>query len=225
MANILIVEDDPELGPQLQYNIELEGHRATLATDGRVALQYVRKGQYQLLLLDWMIPGLDGLTVLSRLRADGIEIPVIMLTAKGREQDRLDGFREGCDDYVTKPFSLLELLSRIRAVLRRSGYRVERQTLRSDDLLIDPTAYTATFRNSPLDLTPKEFELLYQLVSHPRQTLSRNYLLEEVWGENCDITNRTIDNHVAALRKKLDLNPEHPSRIATVHKVGYRWDG
>lgn len=223
MPHLLIVEDDPELGPRLQYNFELEGYRVTLAADGRAGLRVAQDGDADLIVLDLMLPFLDGMNILRRIRDQGIETPVIILTAKGTEDDRLDGFRAGCDDYVGKPFSLMELISRVRAVLRRSGHRDKPSVVHSHGLVIDPAARTASLGGQPLLLAPKEFELLFVLASHPEQALSRSYLLDEIWGQSCDVTSRTVDNHVLSLRKKIESSPENPSRIQTVYKVGYRW--
>jgi DNA-binding response OmpR family regulator len=223
MAQILIVEDDPELGSSLQYNFELEGYTVRTATDGRAGLAAALAGAADLILLDLMLPLVDGMHILKQLRSEGILTPVIIVSAKGTERDRLDGFREGCDDYLPKPFSLMELLSRVRAVLRRSGYRDRPQAIHSNGLSVDPGSRSALLNGTTLALSPKEFDLLYTLASRPRQALSRSHLLDEVWGEDCDVTTRTVDNHVASLRKKIEENPEEPARIVTVYKVGYRW--
>jgi DNA-binding response OmpR family regulator len=216
MPHILIIEDDPELGPRLQYNFDLEGYRVTLAA----ALH----GDADLIVLDLMLPLIDGMTVLRQIRSLAVGTPVIILTAKGAEHDRLDGFRAGCDDYVPKPFSLKELISRVKAVLRRSGYRERPSVIHADGLMIDPHARSASLDGEFLPLAPKEFDLLYLLASHPHQALSRSFLLDEVWGEDCDVTTRTVDNHVAGLRKKIEQDPDTPIRITTVYKVGYRWE-
>jgi DNA-binding response OmpR family regulator len=223
MAHLLIIEDDPELGPRLQYNFELEGYHVSLAPDGRSGLRAALDGDADLIVLDLMLPVFDGMHILRQIRACDIETPVIILTAKGAENDRLEGFRAGCDDYVAKPFSLMELISRVRAVLRRNGYRDKPSVVNSHGLVVDPAARSASLNGQCLPLAPKEFDLLYVLVSHPHQALSRSFLLDEIWGESCDVTTRTVDNHVAALRKKIENDPDAPSRIITVYKVGYRW--
>ena len=223
MAQLLIIEDDPELGAGLRYNFELEGYRISLAVDGRSGLREAMTGDANLILLDLMLPLLDGMHILTKIRSAKIATPVIIVTAKGTEDDRLEGFRAGCDDYVTKPFSLMELISRVRAVLRRSGYREKPSVVYSHGIAIDPEARSVFVEGKPVSLSPKEFDLLHLLASHPHQALSRSYLLDEVWGETCDVTNRTVDNHIASLRKKMETCPDAPIRIQTVYKVGYRW--
>jgi two-component system OmpR family response regulator len=225
MPHILIIEDDPELGPLLQRNLQLEGYRVSLAPDGKAGMSAALNGSAQLIILDLMLPFVDGLHILKMLRRDMISTPVIILTAKGTEDERIDGFRAGCDDYVTKPFSLMELIARIRAVLRRLGYRETPSVIHSVGFIIDPHARSVLHNDSELPLAPKEFELLYILASHPDQALSRTFLLDEVWGEESEVTTRTVDAHVSALRHKIETNPEDPTRIVTVYKVGYKWVG
>jgi len=223
MAHILIIEDDPRLGPRLKRNLELSGYRVTLARNGRSGLDCALAGSANLIVLDLMLPLVDGLHILKKMRREHVNTPVIILTAKGSEAQRLEGFRSGCDDYVTKPFSLMELIARIRAVLRRSGYREKHSVINSAGAVIDPEARSVTSDGRDIELSPREFDLLYTLASHPNQALSRNYLLNEVWGEDSDVTNRTVDAHISYLRRKIELNPEAPARIVTVYKVGYKW--
>jgi DNA-binding response OmpR family regulator len=224
MPHLLIIEDDPELGPRLCYNFELEGYRTSLAADGRSGLQSALEGASDLIILDLMLPLVDGMYVLRRMRELGLDKPVIILTAKGAEDDRLEGFRAGCDDYMAKPFSLRELISRVRAVLRRSGYRQKPSVIHCHGLSIDPEARVVTHSGERLTLAPREFDLLFLLASHPGQALSRSFLLDEIWGEDCDVTTRTVDNHVALLRKKIEPQTGCLPNIATVYKVGYRWE-
>jgi len=223
MAHILIIEDDPDLGARLADNLKLEGYRVTLAADGRGGLEQAQKGFADLILLDLMLPLLDGLHILKVLRRELSQVPVIILTAKGSEAQRLEGFRTGCDDYVVKPFSLMELIARVRAVLRRSGCRELPSVINSGGLMMDPAERAASLDDRPLALAPREFDLLYALASHPNQALSRTALLEDAWGDDADVTGRTVDNHVASLRRKIEENPETPTRIITVYKVGYLW--
>jgi two-component system, OmpR family, alkaline phosphatase synthesis response regulator PhoP len=223
VAHILLIEDDPDLGARLKQNIELEGYRVSWAADGRRGLAAAQTAAPDLIILDLMLPLLDGLHILKTLRRDLDPVPVMILTAKGRETQRLDGFRAGCDDYLVKPFSLVELLARIRAVLRRSGHRDAPSILHSGGFTLDPAARTLTRCDRPIALTPKELDLLYTLMAHPNQALSRSSLLEEVWGCESDVTDRTVDSHIASLRKKLEVNPEAPAFLHTVYKVGYRW--
>ncbi|NQT34630.1 response regulator transcription factor [bacterium] len=223
MAHILIIEDDPRLGPRLKRNLELSGYRVSLARNGRSGLNSAMTGSAHLIVLDLMLPLIDGLHILKKIRREQVNIPVIILTAKGRETERLEGFRAGCDDYVTKPFSLMELIARIRAVLRRSGYQEKFSVINSAGVMIDPEARSVTLKGCKIEFSPREFELLYTLTSHPNQALSRNYLLNAVWGEDNDVMYRTVDSHISYLRHKIESNPEAPVRIVTVYKVGYKW--
>jgi len=223
MAHILIIEDDPRLGPRLKRNLELSGYRITLATNGRSGLNSALAGSAHLIVLDLMLPLVDGLHILRKMRAVQVNTPVIILTAKGSETERLEGFRTGCDDYVTKPFSLMELLARIRAVLKRSGHRDELRVVNSGDVTVDPESRCVIAGDQRIDVSPKEFDLLYALVSHPNQALSRYYLLEAVWGEVNDLSMRTVDAHVAYLRRKLESCSNISGGIDTVYKVGYMW--
>jgi two-component system alkaline phosphatase synthesis response regulator PhoP len=223
MAHILIIEDDPRLGPRLKRNLELSGFRVTLASNGRSGLSSAMNGAAHLIVLDLMLPLIDGLHILKKMRHEQVNTPVIILTAKGMESERLEGFRAGCDDYMTKPFSLMELIARIRAVLRRSGYKESPSVINSAGLIIDPGRRSVQANSIEIEFSPKEFDLLYTLASHPNQALSREYLLNEVWGEDSEVTYRTIDAHVSYLRKKLEDNNETRARIVTVYKVGYMW--
>jgi DNA-binding response OmpR family regulator len=181
-------------------------------------------GSANLIVLDLMLPYIDGLHILRKLRKAGIDTPVIILTAKGTKSERIEGFRAGCDDYVTKPFSLVELIERVRAVLRRSGYQEKLSVINSSGVVLDPTARSVSIEGNPVDLTPKEFDLLYMLASHSNQVLSRDSLLDAVWGEDSDVTYRTVDAHISYLRRKIESSPEKPDRIITVYKVGYKWE-
>ncbi|NQU06875.1 MAG: response regulator transcription factor, partial [Calditrichaeota bacterium] len=217
------IEDDPRLGPRLKRNLELSGYRVSLASNGRSGLNSAMNGSAHLIVLDLMLPLIDGLHILKKMRREQVNTPVIILTAKGMESERLEGFRAGCDDYVSKPFSLMELIARIRAVLRRSGFKESSSIINSAGLIIDPERRSVIAEDIKIELSPREFDLLYILASHPNQALSREYLLHEVWGEESDVTYRTIDAHVSYIRKKLEENNEAPARIITVYKVGYMW--
>ena len=223
MAHILIIEDDPRLGPRLKRNLELSGYRVTLARNGRSGLDSAMTGSAHLIVLDLMLPLVNGLHILRNMRREKVNTPVIILTAKGSEAQRLEGFRTGCDDYVTKPFSLMELIARIRAVLHRSGYQEKLSVINSAGVVIDPGARSVRLEGRNIELSPREFELLYTLASRPNQALSRNSLLDAVWGEDSDVTNRTVDAHISYLRRKIESTPEKPARIVTVYKVGYKW--
>ncbi len=224
MPQLLIIEDDPKLGPMLKSALEYAGYRISLIPDGKMGLTEARRGAAHLIVLDLMLPHMDGFQILKSLRRDLFNAPVLILTAKGTESDKLDGFRLGCDDYVTKPFSLKELIARVRAVLRRSGYKEHPSAVHSAGLLIDPESRRVELDGRCLDINGREFDLLYVLASHPGQALSRNFLLDEVWGEDTDVTHRAVDARILALRRKLEDNPNEPMRIVTVYKVGYRWE-
>jgi len=193
------------------------------ASDGRSGMEAARAATADLIILDLMLPLIRGMDILKTLRREMDTVPVIIVTAKSREMQRLDGFRAGCDDYIVKPFSLMELIARIRAVLRRAGIREVPSIVHSCGFMIDPGARVVTKDGRAVSLTPKEQDLLYTLACHPNQALSRFALLEEVWGSEVDVTDRTVDSHIASLRKKIEVNPEVPQRIQTVYKVGYRW--
>jgi len=223
MAQILIIEDDPKLGPMLESSLQYAGYRVLLATQGRSGLETALNGSAQLIILDLMLPYVDGLHILKTMRRELINTPVIILTAKGTEAERLEGFRAGCDDYVTKPFSVMELIARIRAVLRRNGWREKPSVINSCGVMIDPGSHTVTVNGRNVDLSLMEFELLYTLASHPNQALSRNYLLDEVWGEESDVTHRAVDARILSLRRKIEIDAENPKQIITVYKVGYKW--
>jgi len=224
MPHLLIIEDDPKLGPMLKGALEYAGYRVSLASDGKIGLDEARKGAAHLIVLDLMLPHIDGLHIMKLLRRDLYNTPVIILTAKGGEADRIEGFRLGCDDYVPKPFSLNELIARIRAVLRRSGYREAPVAVHSAGLFIDPESRRVELDGRTLDVNGREFDLLYVLASHPGQALSRNFLLDEAWGEDTDVTTRVVDARILSLRRKIEENPDEPKRIVTVYKVGYRWE-
>jgi DNA-binding response OmpR family regulator len=208
----------------LKTALEYAGYRVSLATDGKIGLDEARKGSAHLIILDLMLPKLDGFSILKLLRRELYNAPVIILTAKGTENDRLEGFRLGCDDYVTKPFSLNELIARVRAVLHRSGHKEKPAVIHSSGLVVDPDSRSASLNGEQLNLNGREFDLLYVLASHSGQALSRNFLLDDVWGEDTDVTHRAVDVRILALRRKIEENPDEPKRIVTVYKVGYRWE-
>jgi DNA-binding response OmpR family regulator len=224
MPHLLIIEDDPKLGPMLKSALEYAGYRVSLSPDGRGGLAAARRGDAHLIILDLMLPGMSGFAILKSLRRELFNAPVIVLTARGTEADRIEGFRLGCDDYVTKPFSLNELIARVRAVLRRSGYKEKPAAIHTGGLMIDPESRRAVLDGAALDINGREFDLLYVLASHPGQALSRNFLLDEVWGEDTDVTHRVVDARILSLRRKVEANPDEPKRIVTVYKVGYRWE-
>jgi two-component system, OmpR family, alkaline phosphatase synthesis response regulator PhoP len=222
MSRILVVEDNTNLAFGLQTSLELEGHEVEVAADGVVGLRRARESDPDLIVLDLMLPELDGYRVLKTLREEGRSVPVLVLTARGEETDKVLGFRLGADDYVTKPFGLLELLARIGALLRRSGSAAARRLERMGEVEIDTVARAVRRQGEEVTLTPKEFDLLLALVRRQGAVAGRIELLAEVWGHRAAVLTRTVDMHVAQLRRKLEDDPANPRHILTVWKAGYR---
>ena len=227
-ASVLIVEDNENLAYGLSNNLEIEGYAVEVAGDGQAGLEAVRRGSPDLIILDLMLPGMDGYRVLKQLRSEGRQMPVLILTAKGEEADKVLGFRLGADDYVTKPFGVLELLARVEALLRRTRNGSDEglgQVERFGSVEVDPGSRTVTRDGVEVALTPKEFDLLLALIRRAGQAASRVALLKEVWGHRAAVATRTVDTHVSELRRKLEEEPASPRHILTVHKVGYRFRG
>src|SRR5438046_2131974 len=227
MARVLIVEDNADLAAGIEYNLSLEGYETCIAEDGRRALTVAEQWVPDLILLDLMLPELDGYQVLQTLRGRGIKTPVVILTARAEEADKVRGFRLDADQYVTKPFGVLELLERVSALLRRSAARSmtssNGECIRFADVVIDTSARTVKKGDHLCTLTPKAFELLIALVKRKGSVASREELLREVWGYGAFVLSRTVDSHIAELRRKLEDNPAEPKHIVTVWKVGYRF--
>ena len=228
-TKLLVIEDNPDLAFGLRNNFEIEGYEVEVADDGLVGLERARQWAPDLILLDLMLPGMDGYRVLRTLRADGNETPVLILTARGEEADKVMGFRHGADDYVTKPFGVLELLARVKALLRRAAPRSDEQgapsgtgTWRFGDVEVGVATRTVTRDGHPVALAPLEFELLLALLRRGGGIATREELLREVWGYDAEVVSRTVDTHVAELRRKLEHDPAHPQHILTIRKVGYR---
>ena len=225
MARILIVEDEAGIAMGLQDGLEAEGYATDVAADGVVAEAKAREGRYDLILLDIALPGKDGLAVCRDLRAAGVQTPLIAVTARVQEIDRVLGFEVGVDDYVTKPFSARELAGRIRAVLRRAhGPAPARAVWRHDDLIVDFRRFEATRGGRPLDLTPTEFRLLRTFVDRPGDVLSVRELIDLAWGQDTFLTDRVVYTHVNNLRGKIERDPAAPALIVSVRRVGYRFD-
>ncbi len=222
MARILIVDDEPEMVRGLQDNLRFEGYQTLAATDGREGLRLALQDALDLIILDIMMPELSGWDVLRALRQKGVDVPVILLTARGEEVDRVLGLELGADDYVTKPFSLRELLARVRAVLRRPGPRQRGEAIAFGDVRIHLRARQAFKAGREVKLTRKEFDLLRYLAEHPGEVLTRDRLLEEVWGYDQFPTTRTVDTHILRLRQKFEDDPERPRYILTLHGQGYK---
>jgi two-component system alkaline phosphatase synthesis response regulator PhoP len=226
MTRILIVEDNDDLARGLANNLEIEGYTTEIAGDGTAGLARARESSPDLIILDLMLPEMDGYRVLSSLRDNGDAVPVLILTARTTEQDKVRGFRDGCDDYVTKPFGLLELLGRVQALLRRSSKNGTKHdgmaSFRFGDVEIVPGTHDVFRGGNPVTLRPKEFELLMALVRRRGTVVGRLELLREVWGYGSDVVSRTVDTHVGELRRKLEDDPAAPRHILTVRKTGYR---
>jgi len=224
-ACILVVEDNPDLAYGLRNNLEIEGYRVDVADDGTKGLARARDARPDLIILDLMLPGLDGYRVLRTLRDEGRQMPILILTARGEEADQVRGLRLGADDYVTKPFGVLELLARVEALLRRSAPRDRAPALeRFGAVEVLPAARTVLRDGHPIPLTPKEFDLLIALLRRQGAVATRMELLTEVWGYCAEVLSRTVDTHVAELRRKLEADPAAPRHILTVRKAGYRFE-
>jgi len=225
MTKILVVEDDADLANGLELNLKKEGYKVLKTATGEEALKTVLRECPDLIILDIMLPGISGLDVCRELRNKSVGIPIIMLTAKSDELDRVVGLELGADDYVTKPFSLRELLARVRVCLRRQSGQIEMPRYRFGNVEIDFEKYRAKVRNTPLELTQKEFELLRYFIRHHDTVLSRDRLLDEVWGYDSYPTTRTVDTHILKLRKKLEEDPANPKYILSVYGGGYKFVG
>jgi phosphate regulon transcriptional regulator PhoB len=223
---ILIVEDEHDLIRLLKYNLEKEGFKVNYTTEGSLALAEIRRGEPDLVILDLMLPGVDGLEICRQVRRTEryAAIPILMLTARGEEADRVVGLEIGADDYVTKPFSMRELIARIRALLRRHEPSVaNRGALHRGNLYIDPTAHNVQVEGRNVDLSALEFRLLHHLASHPGMVFSRDQLLDRVWGNDRSVTPRSVDVYIRRVREKIEPQPKEPTYVQTVHGVGYRF--
>lgn len=224
-VRLLIVEDDPEMGSGLEKFFSLKGYDVMRVTDGDEAVRTMRHlPPYDVVLLDVMLPHKDGFEVLREVRNAGVDSPVIMLTVKSQDEDKLRGFELGADDYVTKPFNAEELAARVQAVLRRSrSPEDEDQTYTFGDVEVNLATRIARREGKELEFTALEFDILDYFIQHRGRTVSRKQLLRDVWGISGDITTRTIDRHVASLRKKIEADPTDPTHIQTVYGIGYKF--
>jgi two-component system alkaline phosphatase synthesis response regulator PhoP len=231
MANlthkILIIEDEEDLLKGVVLNLSREGYHVVTAANGEDGVRLALRENPHLILLDVMLPGMNGLDVCRELRSKGFDAPIIMLTARSEEVDRVVGLEIGADDYVTKPFSRRELLARIRVRLRRQPARASEQLARYqfDDIEIDFEKYCATRNGAPLELTPKEYEILRLLVRHRGEVITRDRMLNEVWGYEACPTTRTVDSHMVKLRQKLEADPANPKHILSIYGEGYKFVG
>ena len=222
---ILIVEDEHDLVRLIKYNLEKEGFRVSSVTDGSLVLAELRREEPDLLVLDLMLPGMDGLEICRQVRRHDrfAGIPILMLTARSGEADRVVGLELGADDYVTKPFSMRELVARIRALLRRHDATPLRNSVQRGDLVIDPSAHAVIIAGRQVELSALEFRLLHHLASHPGLVFSRDQLLDRVWGNDRSVTPRSVDVYIRRVREKIESEPQQPAYLQTVHGVGYRF--
>ncbi len=222
-ATILVVEDEPGIQEVLKFNLGQQGHDVLVASDAQEALGMLRGALPDLILLDWMLPGMSGIEFARRVRADARlkSVPIIMLTARGEERDKVLGLDTGADDYITKPFSPRELMARIKAVLRRRAPQMTEDPVEIAGLRLDPVSHRVFGNGTPLDLGPTEFRLLHFLMTHPERVYSRSQLLDHVWGDHVFVEERTVDVHIRRLRSALEPTG-HDRLIQTVRGVGYR---
>lgn len=220
--SILIIEDEPNMRLGLKDNLEFEGYTVHLSEDGADGLSKLTGAPYDLVLLDVMMPGMSGLDVCRKAREQGVDTPIILLTAKSEEMDKVLGLELGADDYVTKPFSLRELLARIKAILRRRERKAEVPNTRIGKLQVNFDAYTAVDADGPVRLSHKEYEILHYLFNRKNEIVSRHELLQQVWGYSETPTTRTVDNFILKLRNKVEADPNDPKLILTVHGTGYK---
>jgi two-component system phosphate regulon response regulator PhoB len=223
-ATILVVEDEPAIQELISYNLELAGHQTLRAENAEQALEMVHEALPDLVVLDWMLPGMSGVEFARRLRADKRThaVPVIMLTARAEERDKLAGLDTGADDYITKPFSPRELSARVKAVLRRRAPQATDDVIEISGLKLDPASHRVLGNGTPVTLGPTEFRLLHFLMTHPERVYSRAQLLDNVWGDHVFVEERTVDVHIRRLRKALEP-AGHDRLIETVRSAGYRF--
>jgi DNA-binding response OmpR family regulator len=227
MARILIIEDSADLAAGLRYNLELEGFAVETAEDGREGLRLARSNPPDLLILDLMLPGMDGYHILQTLRSEGRQLPVLILSARGEVEDKVRGFRLDADQYVTKPFPLLELIERVKSLLRRAGRKDSgdgEHRLGFADVSIEPDSHRVVRSGETITLTPKAYDLMMALIRRDGAVATRVELLREVWGHRGLVLTRTVDSHIAELRRKLEQDPARPRHFITVWKVGYRFE-
>jgi two-component system OmpR family response regulator len=226
---ILVIEDNHDIARLVELHLQDLSYQVELVADGRSGLERALQGQYDLIILDIMLPGLDGLEICRQLRGASNQTPVLMLTAKTTELDRVLGLELGADDYLTKPFSIMELLARVKAIIRRTALSrqpqpdSETETISINGLEIDPARRAVTIGHSPIELTAREFDLLHYFASHPGQVFSRQQLLNSVWGYGHDGYEHTVNSHINRLRKKIERDPADARYILTVWGVGYKF--
>ncbi|MCJ7579008.1 MAG: response regulator transcription factor [Candidatus Aminicenantes bacterium] len=224
MEKIIIIEDEESILMALEDNLKLEGYAVSSALDGEMGLSKVMENNYDLIILDIMLPKMNGFDVCRRIRQEGISTPILMLTAKSQEIDKVLGLELGADDYVTKPFSPRELLARVKALLRRASPQNQgKESSRFGEVEIDFKKYEIKKKGKQIYLTALEFSLLHLLIEHNGEVVSRDVILDEVWGDDVFVQPRTVDKHIAELRKKIEDNPANPRFIVGVRSVGYKF--
>lgn len=223
MANILIVEDEPKMQQGLRDNLEFEGHEVTVVGDGKTGFDSLLNHSFDLAILDVMLPHMSGFDVVRKVREKGVRTPILMLTAKGEEIDKVLGLELGADDYVTKPFSLRELIARVSALLRRATPAAAvSSVMLLGDIQVNFSNYIGSKGGKEFSMTPKEFEILKYLWQRKNETVSRDDLLTNVWGYDESVSTRTIDNFILKIRQKIEDEPAHPKIILTIHGTGYK---
>ena len=226
MRKVLIVEDDEAMAVALRDGFTYEGFNVQVARDGETGLSLATEKRVDLIILDVMLPRLSGMDVCKRLRSEGNQTPIIMLTARGQEIDKVLGLRTGADDYITKPFSFMELIARVEAILRRTNKQHNPlENYSFGNISISFKKMEARKEGQPLDLSPREYLLLQHFIQHQGEVVTRNELLDHVWGYNSIPLSRTVDMHIAKLRQKIEDSPADPAHIVTVHRVGYKFVG
>lgn len=227
MAKILVVDDEEALQRLITHNLEREGYETIVAADGIKAMEILRQERLDLIILDLMLPGISGLEICKRLRQEKYEVPIIMLTARDEEIDKVLGLEMGADDYVTKPFGVRELMARVKAILRRQQRPEtvpEQRIYRAGNLVVNLDAYQAYLNGDQLELTLKEFELLSLLIRHRGRVLKREYILDTIWGYDVETGSRVLDVHVSKLREKLEEDTRNPRYIRTIRGLGYKFE-
>lgn len=225
MKRILVIEDESNMLKGLQDNLEFEGYEVDVTENGQVGLEKIRHNIYDLILLDVMLPQISGFDICKTIRKEGNQTPIILLTARGEELDKVRGLEMGADDYITKPFSLRELMARIKAVLRRSDNKPSNDVSNEctvGRLHVNFRTYAADVEGTDVKMSAKEIEILKYLCTHRNEAVDRFDLMNTVWGINNEITTRTVDNFILKLRQKIETDPNHPKLILTIHGVGYK---
>jgi DNA-binding response OmpR family regulator len=220
---VAVIEDDQTIRRSIELNLELEGYKVLSANNGSQGLELIAKESPDLIIMDVVMPEKDGLQACRELRLTGNSTPIILLTGRDQEVDKVLGLELGADDYLSKPFGMRELLARVKALIRRTNPTVELEQVNFDDVVIDFKAYKAQRANQPIELSAREYRLLKYLVAKKGVVVTRDELLDEVWGYNSYPTTRTVDNHIARLRQKIERDVDNPERIITVHGVGYKF--